>query len=198
MELFNIETTRKSILLTKFTQTSSRDTWFESTTSNTQPWALTWFRCSPKPRGWKAENSAHPLGCVEMETPEEEFPNLCTAQAKGCKHTHVGCPEVLHPGRTQLFMIIVRAVHVWRNSEHSFLGLSCLWNNWVQDWHCTLLSTLENISVPKLPFFLAEFWEMPQSTSRNTPGTERMFMILSVGGQLYTLIKIYSIIWTSP
>lgn len=49
------------------------------------------------------EYSAHPLGCVEMETLQDKFPNLCTAQAKGCKYTHVGCPEILHSGRTQAF-----------------------------------------------------------------------------------------------
>lgn len=56
-----------------------------------------------QPKAQWMKGSAHPLGRVEMETLEDEFPNLCTAQAKGCKYTHVGCPEVLHPERTQAF-----------------------------------------------------------------------------------------------
>lgn len=101
---------------------------------------------------WNAvKYSANPLWCVEMNTLQGKFPYFRTAQAKRCKYTHVGCPEVLHSGRIQtsfcwssgaLLSHVDETDYVKRNSEHSILGLSELQKNRVEDWLCNCVRCL--------------------------------------------------------
>lgn len=65
-------------------------------------WVVIWFSYGANPYIMKCcKYSANPLWCVEMNTLQDKFPYFRTAQAKRCKYTHVGCPEVLHSGRRQ-------------------------------------------------------------------------------------------------